>query len=145
MSLPVSALRRTLVPALSALVLVAADAAPLRAGADDKRPSVSLKASPAVAFAPARIRVTAQLTGGADDFEGLYCPSIEWEWGDGTTSSSSSDCEPYEAGKSTIRRRYSVEHIYRQPGAYRILLRLKKGSRVTASAQAAVTVRPGLP
>lgn len=137
------AICRTLCPALSAILLVAAGA--VRAGADDKRPSVSLKAAPTVAFAPARIRLTAELKGGPDDFEELYCPSIEWDWGDGTTSGASTDCKPYEAGKTLIQRRYSVEHVYRQPGAYRIQIRLKKGSRVNASAQAAIQVRAGLP
>lgn len=109
-----------------------------------KRPSLSLRAAPAVAFAPARIILTAEVRGGANDFEDLYCPSIEWEWGDGTSSSSSADCEPYAAGRSQIRRRYTVEHIYRQPGSFRVQLRLKKGTRVTGFANTAVQVRAGL-
>lgn len=136
---------RTLCSALSAILLVASGAVRAIADPNDKKPSVSLKASPAVAFAPARIRLTAELRGGPDDFEELYCPSIEWDWGDGTTSGSSTDCAPYEAGKTLIQRRYSVEHVYRQPGAYRIFIRLKKGSRVNASGQVAIQVRPGLP
>ena len=111
----------------------------------DERPSVTLRASPAVAFAPARIVLSANVLGGADDFEGFYCPTIEWDWGDGTTSSSQADCAPYEARKSQIRRRYTVEHIYRQPGAYRIFFRLKKNTRVSGIAQANVQVRAGLP
>lgn len=111
---------------------------------NNKRPSLSLRAAPAVAFAPARIVLTAELRGGPNDFEELYCPSIEWEWGDGTSSSASADCEPYAAGRSQIRRRYTVEHIFRQPGAFRVQLRLKKGSRITAFANTAIQVRPGL-
>lgn len=131
--------------ALSAILLVGTGA--VRAASDDpdKKPSVSLRASPTVAFAPARIRLTAELRGGPDDFEELYCPAIEWDWGDGTTSSSAADCAPYEAGKSEIRRRYSVEHIYRQPGAFRVQFRLKKGTRINGFASATVQVRPGLP
>lgn len=113
--------------------------------ADNERPSVTLRASPSVAFAPARIVLTAGVLGGADDFEGFYCPTVEWDWGDGTISSSQADCAPYEAGKSQIRRRYAVEHVYRQPGAYRIFFRLKKGTRINGIAQANVQVRAGLP
>ncbi|MFN2447087.1 MAG: hypothetical protein ABR606_16095 [Vicinamibacterales bacterium] len=137
-------------PAFLAILMVTAGAAraqvdPNHKDANDKRPSVSLRASPAVAFAPARIRLSAELRGGSDDFEALYCPVIEWDWGDGTTSSSAADCAPYEAGKSEIRRRYSVEHIYRAPGGYRIQFRLKKGTRINGFAQATVQVRAGLP
>src|SRR5712692_6696918 len=81
----------------------------------DPRPKVSLKAQPVVAMSPARVVLTAELTGGANDFEEFYCPAIEWDWGDDTRSESSSDCEPYEAGKSEIRRRFTVEHIYKRP------------------------------
>lgn len=137
--------RRTVLPALVALLLVAVNAVRAADDPSDKKPSVSLRATPTVAFAPARIRLTAELRGGSDHFEDLYCPSVEWDWGDGTTSGSAADCEPYEAGKTAIRRRYTTEHIYRQPGAYRIQIRLKKGSRVSASAQAAIQVRAGLP
>lgn len=137
-------------PAFSAILLVSTGAVRAQVDLDhkterDKKPSVSLRASPAVAFAPARIRLTAELRGGSDDFEELYCPKIEWEWGDGTTSSAEADCAPYEAGKSEIRRRYTVEHIYRTPGGYRIQFRLKKGTRVNGFAQATVQVRAGLP
>jgi hypothetical protein len=113
-------------------------------GQDNKRPSLSLRAAPAVAFAPARIRMTAEVRGGPNDFEDLYCPSVEWEWGDGTSSSASADCAPYAAGQSQIRRRYTVEHIYRQPGSFRVQVRLKKGARVTGFANTAIQVRPGL-
>lgn len=113
-------------------------------GQDNKRPSLSLRAAPAVAFAPARILLTAEVRGGPDDFEDLYCPSIEWEWGDGTSSTASADCAPYAAGRSQIRRRYTVEHIYRHAGSFRVQLRLKKGTRITGFANTAVQVRPGL-
>ena len=141
---------RTPGPIVLAVLLVAAGA--VRAAGDasdknvtDKKPSVSLRATPSVAFAPARVRLTAEIKGGSDDFEDLYCPAVEWDWGDGTQSGSSADCAPYEAGKSEIRRRYTIEHVFRQPGAYRVQFRLKKGSRVNGSAQAVVQVRPGLP
>ncbi len=125
--------------------LSSADVLVARDQDSNKRPSLSLRAAPAVAFAPARILLTAEVRGGPDDFEDLYCPSIEWEWGDGTSSSAQADCAPYSAGRSQIRRRYTVEHIYRSPGSFRVQLRLKKGARITGFANTAIQVRPGLP
>src|SRR3954451_253449 len=77
--------------------------------ANDPKPKISLKATPVIAMAPARVVLTAELTGGANDYEDFYCTAIEWEWGDGTKSESSTDCAPYEAGKSEIKRRFTVE------------------------------------
>lgn len=118
----------------------------LQAGAQggNKRPSLSLKATPAVSFAPARIVVVAEVKGGAEDNEEFYCPTVEWEWGDFTTSTAEADCEPYEVGKSQIRRRYTVEHQFKNPGSFRIRLMLKRGDKAIATANALVQVRPGL-
>ena len=110
----------------------------------NKKPSLSLKATPAVSFAPARIVVVAEVKGGADDFEEFYCPSVEWEWGDLTTSTAEADCEPYAPGKSEIKRRYTVEHRYKNPGGFKIVLRLKKGNKIVATANTMVQVRAGL-
>jgi len=109
-----------------------------------KKPSLSLKATPAVSFAPARVVVVAEVKGGTDDNEEFYCPTVEWEWGDFTTSTAEADCEPYEAGKSQIRRRYTVEHQFKNPGSFRIRLMLKKGEKLIANANTLVQVRPGL-
>jgi len=130
--------------AFSALVLTPALAVQTDAQGGNRKPSLSLKATPAVSFAPARIVVVAELKGGSNDFADFYCPTLEWEWGDETRSSAEADCEPYEAGKSEIRRRYTVEHRYRNPGGFRIVLRLKKGDKVVAAANTMVQVRPGL-
>ena len=74
--------------------------------ADDERPSLSLRASPATAFSPVEVLFFGDLTGGPDDYEEFYCATVEWDWGDGTRSSTTADCEPYEPDKSQIRRRY---------------------------------------
>ncbi|PYR25830.1 MAG: hypothetical protein DMF98_10905 [Acidobacteria bacterium] len=79
-------------------------------------------------MSPARVVLTAELQGGANDYEEFYCPSVEWDWGDGTHSESTLDCEPYEAGKSEIKRRFTVEHIFRA-GAYKVMFRLKRRDR----------------
>ena len=110
----------------------------------NKKPSISLKASPAVSFAPARIVLVAELKGGSNDSEELYCPTVVWEWGDLTESTVEADCEPYTPGKSEIKRRYTVEHQYKNPGSFQIVLRLKKGPKVVGQGKAQIQVRAGL-
>ena len=110
---------------------------------DTGRPKVSLRAQPLIAMAPARVVLTAELVGGANDFEEFYCSAIEWEWGDGTKSESSSDCAPYEAGKSEIKRRYTVEHVFRQ-GQFRVVFHLKRHDKSVGNATVSLQVRPGL-
>lgn len=100
---------------------------------EPKRPQLKLKATPATGIIPVRVSATAELKGGDDDFQEYYCPTIEWSWGDGTISESSNDCEPYEAGKSQIRRRYTVTHAYNLAGAFRIACRLKNQDKVVTS------------
>lgn len=135
---------QAVVLAFSALLLVPSTALQARAQGGNKKPSLSLKATPAVSFAPTRVVVVAEVKGGANDFEDFYCPTVEWEWGDLTTSTVEADCSPYEPGKSEIKRRYTVEHHYKNPGGFRIVLRLKKGTKVVGAANALVQVRPGL-
>jgi hypothetical protein len=110
----------------------------------DAPPRLTVKASPSVAFSPAEISARAALVGGADDYEKYYCPSVEWNWGDGSTSEASADCEPYQAGKSAIERHYFVRHVYRGAGRYRVTFSLKKDGKNLATASAEVIVRPGL-
>jgi hypothetical protein len=111
--------------------------------AADPRPRISLKAQPMIAMAPARIVLTAELTGGVNDYEEFYCTAVEWEWGDGTKSESSSDCAPYEAGKSEIKRRFTVEHVFRM-GSYRVMFHLKRHEKAVGNATINIQVRPGL-
>jgi hypothetical protein len=109
----------------------------------DRRPRLTLRAQPPVGVAPARIVLTAELAGGANDFEEYYCPTIAWEWGDDTTSESTLDCEPYEAGKSEIRRRFTVEHTFRRAGGYKVMFRLKRRDKLVATATATIQIQPG--
>ena len=111
--------------------------------ADSKRPQVRLKAQPIVSVSPARVVLTAEIVGGANDFEEFYCAAVEWEWGDGTRSASSTDCAPYEAGKSEIKRRFTVEHVFRV-GAYRVMFHLKRRDKSVGVATVNIQVRPGL-
>jgi hypothetical protein len=112
---------------------------------DNPRPRITLRAQPPMGVAPARIVLTAELVGGANDFEEYYCPTISWDWGDDTTSESTVDCEPYEAGKSEIKRRFTVQHIFRQEGTQKVFFRLKRRSKEVGTAWVMVSVRPGAP
>jgi hypothetical protein len=133
------------VMALGGLVAAASAGGGSPRPSDEKdKPKLTLKASPSVAFAPARIYLVAELKGGADDYERYYCAGIEWDWGDGTKSESSYDCDPYESGKSEIKRRFAVEHRYRVAGDYRIQFRLKQKDDSVAAVNTTVRVRPGL-
>ena len=115
-----------------------------RAADDVKKPSVTLRATPALGFAPLKVRVVADIKGGPNDYEDFYCASIEWDWADGTTSESSEDCSPYEPGKSAIERRFSAEHTFRQGGQYDVAFRLKQKKKVVGLARAVVRVRTGI-
>ncbi|MBW8868957.1 MAG: hypothetical protein JF610_16785 [Acidobacteria bacterium] len=117
---------------------------PVAAGAADKgKPNISVKANPVIAFSPARVVVTADLKGGANDYEEFYCPSIEWEWGDGTISEQTIDCDPYEAGKSEIKRHFTASKIFQTSGDYRVQFRIKKKDKTIAVAGTDVKIRPG--
>lgn len=126
------------------LSLVMALVLPVIGGAADKgKPSISVKASPVIAFSPARVVVTADLKGGANDYEDFYCPSIEWEWGDGTTSEQTVDCDPYVAGKSEIKRHFTASKVFHTSGDYRVQFRIKKKDKTVAVASTDVRIRPG--
>ena len=129
---------------LAVLAAASSVAAQKTDGSDDaRRPKLTLKAQPLIAMSPARVVLTAELVGGANDYEDYYCPAIEWDWGDGTQSESSTDCEPYEPGKSEIKRRFTKEHVFRA-GAFRVGFRLKRRDKSVAFATVSIQVRPGL-
>ena len=117
---------------------------PASAADKNKKPTLTVRATPAVAFSPARVRAVAELKGGPDDHQELYCASVEWDWGDLTQSESTTDCEPYEAGVSQITRRFSGEHLYRSQGRYRVQIRLKRNGKVVSGANTTITVRAGV-
>jgi hypothetical protein len=142
------------------------------AAAQNKKPSIKLKAQPPVGFSPMRVVVTAELTGGANDFEDFYCATVEWDWDDGTKSEAKADCDPYEPGKSEIKRRYVGEHTFRAnvgdvnpnsslraPGTagggavdsqmpqnlqFRVRFTLKQKGKTVGSGQTTVEVRQGV-
>ena len=111
---------------------------------EDRKPSLSLKATPPVGFSPLRVRLVVDVRGGTDDHPEFYCPATEWDWGDGTTSESSEDCAPYEAGKSTIQRRFSTEKVFRSSGTYQVYFRLKQKDKTIAASTVTIQVRAGV-
>jgi len=141
-----SAASRSVVPAL----LLCALAVPSTMTAADKdkkkddKPSIQIKVNPAIGFAPFRAVLTAEVRGGPDDYEQFYCAAAEWDMGDGNKAEQSNDCDPYEAGKSQIKRRYAREQIFDTPGEYQVLFRLKQRNKVVATGQTTVRVRPGI-
>ncbi len=131
-----------MIPRLAALLgltgtLILAPAWTPAARGDDAqgkgRPKAALRVNPTLIFTPARIVATVELTEGADDYQDYYCPKVEWEWGDETISDASEDCDPYEPGKSQIRRRYTADKTYREPGRYDVVFRMKQGSKTVLS------------
>lgn len=143
--------RRALLIAAASVALAAApDAAfarqkPDKDPKDNPRPRINLRAQPPMGQAPARVVLTAELVGGANDFEEYYCPTVAWDWGDDTMSESTVDCEPYEAGKSEIRRRFTIQHVFREEGAHKVFFRLKRRNKEVAAAWVTIQVRPGVP
>jgi hypothetical protein len=112
--------------------------------AEPKKPSLSLRATPPVGFTPLRVVTSVDVKDGSDDYADFYCAGVEWDWGDGTISESSSDCDPYEAGKSTIRRRFTADHIFRQPGQYKVVFKLKQKTKQVGAVSTNVQVRGGV-
>jgi hypothetical protein len=116
------------------------------AQADGKKskPTVTVKVTPVVGFSPARMVVTAELRGGDDDYQDFYCATVEWDWGDDTRSQAGADCEPYEAGKSEIKRRFTIDHVFNTAGDFRVEFRLKQKNKVVARGTTDVKIRPGV-
>ena len=131
--------------AIAAPLATLAQQKPESAKPENPRPRINLNARPPVGTAPQRVVLTAELVGGADDYEDYYCPTIEWDWGDDTRSESTVDCEPYEAGKSQIRRRFTVEHVFRRAGAFKVFFRMKRRDKAIANQSVNIQIRPGGP
>jgi hypothetical protein len=155
MSVRLAVSRRSLPLILLAAVALTAGSHPSGENQDSnqkKKPSISVKANPALGFAPLRVVLTAELKGGANDFEDFYCAGVEWkfgeDWGgDSTkdmTAEAKADCDPYEAGKSEIKRRYIKEQTFRIAGRYRVMFRLKQKDRIVGSGQTTIDIREGI-
>jgi hypothetical protein len=131
--------------AVALLTALALTVPGLAQGDDDEKgdkPGLYLRATPKFSFSPATILFTAELKGG-DDVEELYCPEVEWEWGDGGKSVSEGDCDPWEPGMK-IDRRYTGRHEYRRAGRYRIRVSLSHAGKRILAQTMTIDVRPGV-
>ena len=129
----------TLVVAIASMVTLAAST--IGQGRASEEPELRLRATPRVGLPPAEILFIAELRGGSDNHEPLYCASVEWEWDDGTRSERIPDCDPYEPGTSEIRRRFSHRHTFHGGGNYEVRLNLKKRDEIVLSARTTVQIR----
>ena len=127
-------LRAGVVP-LIALAL----ATSVAAGTRPTKPRFDIRASPRIAFSPVHVLVVAELKGG-DDLEEFYCPGLEWDWGDGERSLHEADCAPFEPGTS-LERRFSARHVFRQAGEFDVQVRLRRADRSLATATVRVSVQ----
>ncbi len=107
-----------------------------------KKPALEIRPTPRFAFSPANIFFTAELKGG-DDVEELYCPEVEWEWGDGGRSVQEADCDPWTA-TTPIQRRFTANHTYQFAGLYRVKITLRKSNKDLMSQTVSITIRAGL-
>jgi len=119
-------------------LIVLALAASAAAGTRPTKPRFDVRASPRMAFSPVHVLVVAELKGG-DDLEEFYCPGLEWDWGDGTRSLYEADCAPFEPG-TTLERRFSARHVFRQAGEFDVQVRLRRAERSLATATVHVSV-----
>ncbi len=127
------------------LALIVAPSLQIAPGAQKaKEASLSLRVSPQVSFSPARVVATGELKDVDETSAEFYCPGLEWEWGDGTTSEASFDCEPFEAGTTEIKKRFTSEHTFQNAGRFRVQLRLKRQRKVILAGAVVVQVRPGV-
>ncbi len=110
--------------------------------AKGKRPKLGMRATPRFAFAPTNVLFTAELSGGAE-VEELYCPGLEWSWGDGEISVQEGDCPPF-GPESVLDRVFMGRHAYRMAGRYEVRLSLVRSGQRVAVAATTIEVRPGL-
>ena len=133
----------TAVAALAAAALLALAATPARADEEKKKkgkkPGLELRSSPRFAFSPANILFVAELKGG-DDVEEVYCPEVEWEWGDGGKSVQEADCDPWSP-TTKIERRFTAHHVFQFAGLYRTKVTLRKTGKDITSQTVQVTPR----
>ena len=112
-----------------------------RLGAYADEPKLTLRASPRIVFNLDEVLFIGELRGGDDNYEELYCVSLEWVWDDDTRSQSTPDCDPYEPETSRIRRIYSMRHRFQQNGRYEVWLHLKQRDKAVSSARTSIEVR----
>ena len=112
---------------------------------DDKKPSLSLKATPPVGFSPLKVRLVVDVSGGADDCRRLLLPDHRMGMG------RRPDVRELGGLRTRTRRARArsgaatrTEHTYRYEGNFTARFRMKQGKRVVASTTVNVQVRAGV-
>jgi hypothetical protein len=123
-----------------AIAVLALLALPLGAAEKEKGLSVSLRALPRVAVAPALIQFSVEIGGGKD--EDVHCASLEWEWGDGSKGSTGAECPEYVAGETKVERFFEAEHEYRRQGRPAVRVRVVKDGKMIATNTVTVVITP---
>jgi hypothetical protein len=124
--------------AVGILLMVAMATSATASNAKPRKPKLTIRTTPQMAFAPANVLFTAQLAD-AESHEELYCPGVQWEWGDGETSFHEYDCPPF--GPSVeFENRFSGRHAYGRGGVYEVRVSLVRAGRTIAASQATLTV-----
>jgi len=103
-----------------------------------RKPRLEVRTTRSLAFPPVEVVVIAELVGG-EDVEELYCPGLEWDWGDGTKSYRESDCAPFEAG-AKLARFFSARHVYGIAGSYRVRVRMLRAEKDVARASTSLQI-----
>lgn len=93
------------VSALSVLFLVAT-----MVFAEEPKPRIELRVTPYTGFEPVEVTATVFIENAGEKF---YCPELEFDWGTGSLSFESSDCDPYEnAENPNALTIYSRKYVY---------------------------------
>lgn len=93
---------------------------PALQGEMEINPRILLRGGPAV--------LSVRVQGPEDPL--LWCPTVVWDFGDGTKREHQASCDPYDPLTSRIPRRYSTTHGFRWRGNFRPTLKLMVGDKV---------------
>lgn len=81
-------------------------------------PEVSVRAE-LVPNEPWAVTLIAEIVGGADNNEDLYCVGTEWQFGDGNGMAMMPSCLPWTP-ESTMQRYFEETYTYEGPGTYEV-------------------------
>ncbi|MBN1219244.1 MAG: VWA domain-containing protein [Anaerolineae bacterium] len=73
--------------------------------------------------APLEVNFTGELVGGRDDNPDYYCVETSIDFGDGISQSSTPSCIEWQEGME-IKRRYTANYVYEEPGEYQVTFSL---------------------
>lgn len=68
---------------------------------------------------PRSVVLHAEIVGGADNDQSLYCLGTEWQFGDGNGMASIASCLPWTSS-STVQRNFEANYTYDTPGTYEV-------------------------